>query len=260
MAFGLEPQVVRAKTQLCLGATLVRSDGAPSRWDISEVDDWRFQPVLEREGAEGPYLDAWGRAVAAPRVPREPDPNYARRILVELVRPAITNLGMAQLLDDTLEIRGTQVLDASDALRIERFNSGRRFNGRVRCWGFQDPFATLEATFVVVLPLARYGTYAKADLETILDRRKAAGTRLLRLATTGLSAVDVPEPDFRLPRPSRFGAACTRFNQPRTFEPIRAATPKGFGRFNEPFHLSQGRRFANPWPEGGDASTFQESS
>ncbi|MBI3131491.1 MAG: hypothetical protein HYZ13_09210 [Acidobacteria bacterium] len=246
LASGLEPQVLRAQTQLRLGATLLRIDGTPGRWEIAEVDDWRFRPVLEDEGAEGRYLDAWGRALAVPRVQGEPDPRYARRILVELVRPSTTNLGMAQLLDETLEIRGTQVLDAWDALRTDRFNQGRRFSAGVRVWGFEDPFATLAATFVVVLPLERYGTYRKGDLEALLERRRAAGTRLLRLATTGLPVVDPPVPDLRLPRPSRFGQTRTRFHQPRAFEPIRAGTPGIFGRFNEPVHVGQGRRFAPP--------------
>jgi hypothetical protein len=241
----LDAQIKHAESQMQLGMTLVRTDATPLRWDLTQAEQWRFHAVpdaaLPEGGAGGPYLDAWGRILAVPRVPSEPDAKYARRILVELVRPATTNLGMAQVLDDALEIQGTKVLDAIDALKPDDFNGGGRFNHRVRAFGFEQPFATLAATFVVELPLASYGTYSKSDVEALLDRRKAAGTRLLRLVTTGLPPVVIPPPDFSLPRPSRANAPRTRFHQPRAFEPITDALAER--RFSGLTHANQNRRF-----------------
>lgn len=251
-AHDVEEQVRRAKAQLRLGATLIRTDGADPRWDVTQALAWRFSARLEDEGAGGPTLDVWGRALAVPRFPHESDPRYARRILAELIRPSTTNLGMAQVLDDSLEIRGTQVLDSASALKLDRFDTGKRFNAGLRFWGFDRMDVSMEATFVVFLPLADYGAYAKRDIEAILDRRKAAGTRLLRLVTAGLSPNDPPPMDFTLPRPSRFNGPKTRFNQPRAFEPIQADLIAPFGRFNWPIHFHQGRRFAaEPAPHGG---------
>lgn len=198
-------QAEKAERQLGLGAT---------------VDPNTLQVSPDGSGAAGPYLDVWGATMGVPRAAAEPDVTYRRRIVLEHVRCASNNVGMAGLFDDVLSTNGTRVEDSADWLKTSRYGSRTRMNSGARIVGFEDPLADTPATFCVLLAGPDMGHLTRADAARIIARRKAAGTALLLLAT------DHPERPLpeRLPAAigvSRFGTDRSRFNQARAYCPTQ---------------------------------------
>lgn len=196
--------------------------------------------ITHSAGAEGPWLDAWGRTLGVPRAAGETDRLYARRILNETLVPASNNAGMAQLLDDTLGSTGTRVEDMLTWAKTWRLNSRTRLGApNKRLWGF-NPHTTLEATFAVIFPEPSYAYLTTAEVERIISRRRAAGTRLLLLAMDGAATPPPTTPKKPLSRPFRVGARDARLNQGRPLEVLIPVAPHR--RLNQKIRLNAGWR------------------
>lgn len=183
---GHEAAVTQAIEQLRLGAVLQRVDATPTVWDLDRAATWRMSPVTTSGGAKGIFLDAWGRVLQVPRNPGEADAAYERRILADFVEPGTTNVGMAKLIDRSLGVTGTSVVESVGMLDFSQLDDGHRLDdGRRLDDGLASSMGAssrddLWSTFLVVLPVGGYPSgKSQADVLAIVDRHRAAGTRLL---------------------------------------------------------------------------------
>jgi hypothetical protein len=186
-------QARNQELQLHLGSKLVRTEHAPA-WDIEKASSWRFAPVMT-EGATGYHLDQWGKTLAVPRESGEPDGMYSSRILSEILRPTTTNIGLAQAVDDGLGIVGTQVLDATQILKDIRLNSPIvQLNMAAPCkLNMAGEFGdSLHCCFLIRVPVGAQAPYGDDTIRRLVDRRKAAGTRLLGIYASGTVAMHAP--------------------------------------------------------------------
>ena len=193
---GHEPQMGDALEMLLEGAVLERCDANPTVWDEEHSALWWFRAVADDgAGAKGLFLDQWGRILQTPRYQSETDTPYSKRILLEVISPSTTNKGLAALIDLLLGVTGTQVLEAEDFLNVVRLNDGHRMNNGVRfmafgAWGAES----FWNTFVVILPSAIPAGHTEDEIEALIDRRRAAGTRLLTILV-GTGELPPPEPE-----------------------------------------------------------------
>lgn len=208
---GLEAQIAAAILQMREGGVMERVDldGTPpdyvgpiepaTDWTPANAAYWIFQAVADpKGGANDVFLDQWGRMLQVPRLQEEPDNVYALRIIREVTMPYTTNIGMAELLDLMLGVSGTKVFEAIDYFGYPpRLNDGHRLNSGQRLaeigifnitdWG---------CTFTVLLPVNfdingkiwnGSQSFTNQDVNNLVNRRKAAGTR--KVATFTPSAV-----------------------------------------------------------------------
>ena len=186
-------QSTNAEKQLKLGATLRRIDSNPLIWDTSKATSWRFAPEVT-SGADGYFLDVWGRTLSVFRMKNESDGNYAVRTMTEVIQSSTTNIGLARAVDAALGTSGTQVIDAGAALEVLRFNSGKHMNGGHR-FNNIGMSPTLYCCFVVVVTRA-ITEQERADLIEIVNTRKAAGTRLIGIAVNTANVPKIFAPDL----------------------------------------------------------------
>jgi hypothetical protein len=177
---------------------VIEYDGTPvpaDSWDVTKSGYWVFQPGLIVEGGAGSvFLDWWGRMLQVPRNPAEADADYSKRILAEVIAPAITNKGMALLLDSMLGLTGTQVVEAisyyvSYSIRLNddhRLNDGERFAGY-----FSFAVASLWNCFIVILPGEIPSGFTTDDINRLVDRRRAAGCRKIATITPTRTYTDI---------------------------------------------------------------------
>lgn len=176
-----DQQAAEAELQLAFPSTLQRVDTASTVWDPVQATQWRFSPVAS-PGASDFFLDLWGRTLTVPREPEETDASYAPRVLREILRPTVTNMGLADAINQGLGITGTEVLDAGSFFTIVRFDEGDIFDdGSVdlvldSASGLAD---TPWCCLVVRIYVEPTSPYDFNTIERIVDRNKAAGTRLL---------------------------------------------------------------------------------
>ncbi len=176
-------QIQLAEQMTKLGVYLSRRETTPT-W-TAPASAWLFTQTAE-PGAGGAWLDLWGSVYAVGRWTAETDARYASRILATVTRPTSTNLGMAQALDEALGIPGTIVQDSQDALKGPRYNDQRsRFNGTRLAAVPTYPLDWYWSTFRVFLP---GGVSASSAVLALIDRFKAAGTRVLEVIETGVTA------------------------------------------------------------------------
>jgi hypothetical protein len=177
-----EVQMANALEQAREGATLERVDADPTNWDPATAGDWRFNAVDDAPGAADYWLDRWGAILQVPRVPTEADDVYSKRILREVIAPGLTNIGMALLIDAALGITGTLVVEAADYFESIRYDDGHRLDDGVR-FSPIGAFGTdsLWNCFVVLLPEPIPGGHTDQEILDLIDRRRAAGTRLLAM-------------------------------------------------------------------------------
>lgn len=127
-------------------------------------------------------MDTWGRVLQVPRYPGETDATYAQRIVVEAIAASTTNYGMAALIDRLLGVTGTRVVEGEAFFKVVRLNDGGRQNDGGRMMGFGAFGAeSLWNTFLVILPGPIPAGRTHEDVAELVDRRRAAGTRLLAI-------------------------------------------------------------------------------
>ena len=190
-----EAQTANAIAQMWMPAKLERIpvyqfDGTPvpaDSWDVATSGYWVFQPVTSGvPGAGGPFLDWWGKMLQVPRVPEEIDSTYGQRILSEVISPGITNMGMALLIDTMLGMTGTQVVEADNfftALTL-RLNDLHQLDTGLRLAGILSNQVTdLWNCFLVILPGEIPAGFTPADINRLVDRRRAAGCRKVATIT-----------------------------------------------------------------------------
>ena len=195
---GLEPQVAEAISQLSPGAHLERVDNVyppgavdPIRatdWTLAESAFWLFTPILnDNAGASGIFLNQWGKMIQVPKYDNESENNYAKRIISEAIMPSLSNIGMAQLIDNMLGTHDTEVVNAAnyDNQNLWRLNDGYRLNDGMR-WASYGIFNALSYwnCFVVILSVdLPHNGYTNDDINSLVDRHKAAGNRKISTVT-----------------------------------------------------------------------------
>ncbi len=179
----MSDQADAAELQLVFPDTLARQDAGG--WG-ADAHTWRFTPT-PNAGASDVFLDLWGRTLSVPRVGQESDAAYAQRILTELTLPVTNNTGMAQWIDRALGTTGTQVIDAWDLEdQKRRFNDAPtwRLNDTIQLEApLEYPASYYRASFRVALPIQMSNPWNASRLTALINRRKAAGTRLLDIKT-----------------------------------------------------------------------------
>jgi hypothetical protein len=194
---GHEAQVENALEMMSLGAILERVDENPTDWDRDRSANWRFRGTTDtRPGANGVFLNQWGSVLQVPRYSNETDAHYATRIVNEVISPSTTNIGLAILIDRMLGISGTQVVEGASFLKGVRLNDGGRqgtglTGGRLMGFGAFGA-SSLWNTFIVILPEAIPLGHTQREVEELVDRRRAAGTRLLSISLHGGGAIQPP--------------------------------------------------------------------
>lgn len=185
---GHEEQIRRAALQIALGATLNRRDvtpeaaADPSAWREGDSADWQFVGAADGDGAEGVFLNQWGKVLQVGRYDGETDADYRVRIVLEVISPSTTNIGLAQLIDKLLGMTGTRVIEGEGFFGNLRLNDGHRLDAGERLMGFGGFGAeTLWSTFVVITPEPIASEAEDAAVRDLCDRRRAAGNRLLAI-------------------------------------------------------------------------------
>lgn len=185
---GHEEQIRRAAIQIALGATLARRDvtpeaaSAPSAWREEDNAEWRFIGEADGQGAEGVFLNLWGKALQVGRYDGETDADYRVRIVLEVISPSTTNMGLAQLIDRLLGMDGTRVIEGEGFFGNLRLNDGHRLNEGERLMGFGAFGAeSLWNTFVVITPEPITSEEQSDAVRALCDRRRAAGNRMLTI-------------------------------------------------------------------------------
>lgn len=184
----LDDQATGAELEMLLPAKLTKADA--NGWAEGTEYKWAFDwsPTV---GADGKWLDLWGRTLGVSRIPQEPDQDYSRRILAMVFSPSTTNRGMASAIDRILQVKGTAVLDAVDAISATRANADWISDGTL-AYATQanlldsDP----DGQFVVTLP-AITAPYTVSDIYTIADKLKAAGTKCARVIVATTCGINI---------------------------------------------------------------------
>lgn len=191
-----DDQAALGEAQLLLPSTLTRTDASPTNWSGDE-HGWFFAPATPAyPGAQGDWLNLWGTVLGVPRETGEPDGLYSPRILSEILQPTTTNMGLAQAIDKGMGIIGSQVIEAGDVLTIYRLNSPTlRVNSSTTIITKRMNMAgelggnDMSACFIVQVPSGAPMPYDSTTIRRLVDRRKAAGTRLIGVFTATGGAI-----------------------------------------------------------------------
>jgi hypothetical protein len=192
---GHEQQSATAIAQMSEGGHLERLASqdavgnpiAADSWDLAQAAYWAFTPAVDSvPGAATVFLDWWGSMLQVPRNPGESDDAYRQRIPITVMRPCTTNLGMALIIDQLLGLTGTLVVDAASYFSTIaiRLNDGNRMNDGLRL----GPSLLFGVTatwncFIVILPAEIPGGFTNEQINTLVDRIRAAGNRKIATFT-----------------------------------------------------------------------------
>jgi len=147
--------------------------------------------------ADGDWLDAWGAFFSVFRASGEPDADYGRRVIVEVVRPKQSNIAIALAIEQAFGQR-CEVVDVVDWQSFVIYHDANAevgpfhfFDGTYR---YADTNRRAYGRFDVV---ADYDLVSGAELSgyagsvrALVDRFRAAGTQMRALALGNSAMVD----------------------------------------------------------------------
>ncbi|MHB1420101.1 MAG: ribosome-binding factor A [Bacillota bacterium] len=159
----------------------------PLSYELEQVaDDFREGlRQLDIAAAEGPWIDAWGDVWGVTRVEGETDDFYSKRVIWETVKPRINNKALEDIIENAFGFTA-QVDDLDGNIWIT--NESLTFDPSIAAnMGSKGD----EVHYIYGADYAQYGSfrayvevpqnisgfqYSKEQIQTLLNRYKAAGT------------------------------------------------------------------------------------
>jgi hypothetical protein len=197
LVLGDEQQMEEASNQLNEGAILTRIDDVippggtaipADSWDLTQSAYWLFtSEVTTAPGAAGAFLEKWGKMIQIPRYTSESDATYAKRIIAEAIMSVSTNFGMATFVNTMLNVVDSLVIEAAtfDEINAIRYDDGNRMDDGLRYSSvnlFDAP--SYWNCFILFLSVdLPHNGYSAADLNSLINRHKAAGNRCIAIIT-----------------------------------------------------------------------------